>query len=42
MANDRVYKKALRKDDTLEEIQRNAGTQFDPEISNEFLKIMSN
>lgn len=42
MTNDRVYKKALRKDDALKEIKRNAGTQFDPEISNEFLKIMSN
>ncbi|NCB41566.1 MAG: diguanylate cyclase [Clostridia bacterium] len=32
MTEDRVYQKSISKEEALEEIQRNAGTQFDPEI----------
>jgi HD-GYP domain-containing protein (c-di-GMP phosphodiesterase class II) len=32
MASDRVYRKHLPEDKILEELRRNSGTQFDPEI----------
>lgn len=37
----RPYKKALSKDEAIEEIKRNSGTQFDPEVIEAFLKVMS-
>lgn len=42
MTNDRPYRKALKKEDALKEIQRCAGTQFDPTIANKFVSIMNN
>ncbi len=38
MVEDRVYRKALTKKQALEEIQKNAGTQFDPDIAQSFLE----
>lgn len=38
MTEDRVYRKALSKEDAIEEIRRNAGSQFDPVIANIFIK----
>ncbi|MBE3579002.1 MAG: HD-GYP domain-containing protein [Caldanaerobacter subterraneus] len=38
MINDRPYKKAVSIEEALEEIKRNSGTQFDPEIVDVFIK----
>lgn len=40
MTKDRVYRKALPREEAIEEIRRNAGTQFDPQISNLFLEVL--
>jgi HD-GYP domain-containing protein (c-di-GMP phosphodiesterase class II) len=40
MTEDRVYRKALTKDEALEEIKNNAGTQFDPLIAKKFIESM--
>ncbi len=40
MTEDRVYRKALTKQEALEEIERNAGTQFDPVIAQKFIESM--
>jgi len=37
MISDRPYRKALSKEDALEEIKRNAGTQFDPHLVKVFI-----
>lgn len=37
MTEDRVYRKALSKQEALSEIERNAGTQFDPVIAQKFI-----
>ncbi|NLI21925.1 MAG: PAS domain S-box protein [Clostridiales bacterium] len=37
MTKDRVYRKAMKTQDALEEIRRNIGTQFDPKIARLFL-----
>lgn len=39
MTHERVYKKAMSHEDALEELKRNSGTQFDPEIVGIFLKL---
>ena len=41
MTNTRVYKKAIGKQYALKEINRCAGTQFDPNIAKIFIKMMS-
>ena len=39
MSSNRTYRKALRLEDVLAEIERCAGTQFDPELANVFVKL---
>lgn len=38
MTQDRVYRKAISREDALEEIRRNTGTQFDPDIAATFIE----
>ena len=40
MTTDRPYRKALSRDKAVEEIKRNAGSQFDPEVVEVFLAIL--
>ncbi|NLI53143.1 MAG: PAS domain S-box protein [Clostridiales bacterium] len=40
MTKDRVYRKALSREVAMEEIRRNAGTQFDPQIAQVFLDVL--
>ena len=40
MTNDRAYRKAMTKEDALAEIRNCSGTQFDPYISQLFLKLI--
>ncbi|MCR4606089.1 MAG: HD-GYP domain-containing protein [Eubacterium sp.] len=39
MNSNRVYRKKLTKEDIIEEIERNKGTQFDPKVADAFLKL---
>jgi diguanylate cyclase (GGDEF)-like protein len=41
MTNDRSYRTAMSKEEAIEEIRKNSGTQFDPEISQLFIKLIS-
>jgi diguanylate cyclase (GGDEF)-like protein/PAS domain S-box-containing protein len=40
MTEERVYRKPMTKEAALEEIQKNSGTQFDPEIVRVFMEII--
>ena len=40
MNSNRVYRKKLTRDDIVNEIEKNRGTQFDPKIADVFLKII--
>lgn len=40
MTEDRVYRKAMPREEAVTEIERNAGTQFDPRITGVFLSCM--
>jgi HD-GYP domain-containing protein (c-di-GMP phosphodiesterase class II) len=40
MASDRSYKKARTAQEILEEIERCAGTQFDPIVANAFIRVV--
>jgi len=40
MVRDRPYRSGLTHETALEEIENNAGTQFDPDISHTFVKVM--
>ncbi len=42
MTSDRSYRKAMTKEQAIDEIQRNAGTQFDPYIAELFLEYVNN
>jgi len=41
MTSDRPYRSAMTKGEAIEEIRRNSGTQFDPDISQLFLNMIS-
>ncbi len=41
MTNDRPYRKAMSIPDAIEELRRNAGTQFDPSITADFIGLLS-
>lgn len=41
MTNDRIYKKAISKKDAINELQKNSGTQFDPDIVKVFIDILN-
>lgn len=41
MTTDRPYRKALTREEAIEEIRRNSGTQFHPGLSEKFISIMS-
>lgn len=41
MVNDRCYRKALTPEQAQREIRDNAGTQFDPRLAEEFLKLLA-
>lgn len=38
MTNDRPYRKAISREEALVELERNAGTQFDPEVVSAFIE----
>jgi diguanylate cyclase (GGDEF)-like protein/putative nucleotidyltransferase with HDIG domain len=40
MTNDRAYRSAMTPEQAREELQRNAGTQFDPRVVNAFLALL--
>ena len=40
MTMDRPYRKALTHDEALAEVQKNAGTQFDPELARQFIDVV--
>jgi len=40
MTNDRPYRQAMSKQEAIKELKRNAGTQFDPNLIEIFLKII--
>lgn len=42
MTSDRPYRKALTKESALNEISKNAGTQFHPVLAEQFVMLMSN
>ena len=42
MLTDRPYKKAMSKEEAIKELKENAGTQFDPELVERFIKIIEN
>ncbi|PRR83690.1 sensor domain-containing diguanylate cyclase/phosphohydrolase [Clostridium vincentii] len=42
MTEDRVYRKGMPKEDAINEIIKNSGTQFDPRIAKIFIKILTN
>ena len=42
MTNDRIYKKAISKEEAIAEVKRCSGTQFDPTVVEAFLKCFDN
>ncbi|MFZ5633888.1 MAG: HD-GYP domain-containing protein [Bacillota bacterium] len=41
MTSDRPYRKAMTEKEAIEELKRNAGTQFDPAVVEAFLKVLA-
>jgi len=41
MTHERSYKKAVSKKESLEELERCAGTQFDPNLVKTFIQVLS-
>ena len=41
MTSDRPYRRALTREEALAEVERCAGTQFDPEIARVFLELFA-
>jgi response regulator RpfG family c-di-GMP phosphodiesterase len=41
MTTDRIYRKALEREQALRELRRNAGTQFDPKVVDAFLEVIA-
>ncbi|MFN2363586.1 MAG: HD domain-containing phosphohydrolase, partial [Halarsenatibacteraceae bacterium] len=41
MTNERPYSRAISKEEALEEIQAEAGSQFDPELTREFIELLT-
>jgi diguanylate cyclase (GGDEF)-like protein/PAS domain S-box-containing protein len=42
MTSDRPYRKAMSHAETMEELRRNAGTQFDPDVVEQFMRVFNN
>lgn len=42
MTEDRIYRKAMSRQEALQEIKQNAGSQFDPRLAQVFVEIMGN
>jgi HD-GYP domain-containing protein (c-di-GMP phosphodiesterase class II) len=40
MISDKPYRKALSREDAIEELKRSSGTQFDPELVKDFIAIL--
>lgn len=40
MTNDRAYRKAISMEAAIQELKRNAGSQFDPTVVNEFVNVL--
>lgn len=40
MTSDRPYRKALTREEAIEELRRNSGTQFNPELVKKFISII--
>lgn len=40
MTNDRIYRKAMSREEAITELKRNSGVQFDPEITDLFIEIL--
>lgn len=41
MTNDRVYRRAMSRQDAIREIERNSGTQFDPAVARVFIELLA-
>ena len=42
MTSDRPYRRARSKEEARRELEKNAGTQFDPRVVAAFLSVLSN
>lgn len=42
MTSDRPYRHAMSKEEALEELRKNSGTQFEPELTQAFIEILEN
>lgn len=42
MTSDRPYRKAMSREEAIQELVSNSGKQFDPEVVNSFLKVLDN